>query len=130
MHKVSIHAALLLFIPIFLKLNLHLDLVILIHVQCKYVFSKLHGETNKDGRQISGLFLEVPKRNEMPDYYKVVAQPITVHEIEEKLDYLEYPNVIEFASDVHLLIDNGAHYHSASAEVIVPINCHECFLKS
>ncbi|XP_024372220.1 ATP-dependent helicase BRM isoform X2 [Physcomitrium patens] len=85
--------------------------------KCKSVLSKLHGAVNKDGRQIAALFLELPKRSELPEYYKVIARPINAHLIEEKLDRLEYPSVLEFASDVHLMIDNAARYYSTSAEV-------------
>jgi hypothetical protein len=81
------------------------------------VLSKLHGAVNKDGRQIAALFLELPKRSELPDYYNVIARPINAHAIEEKLDRLEYPSVLEFASDVHLMIDNAVRYYSTSAEV-------------
>ncbi|XP_024392755.1 ATP-dependent helicase BRM isoform X2 [Physcomitrium patens] len=85
--------------------------------KCKSVLSKLHGAVNKDGRQIAALFLELPKRSELPEYYKVIARPINSHSIEEKLDRMEYPSVLEFASDVHLMIDNSARYYSTSAEV-------------
>lgn len=93
----------------------------LVNLQCKSVLSKLHGAMNKDGRQMAALFLELPKRSELPEYYKVIARPITAHQIEEKLDRLEYPSVLEFASDFHLMIDNAVHYYSTSAEVIVPL---------
>lgn len=85
------------------------------------MLSKLHGAMNKDGRQIAALFLELPKRSELPEYYKVIARPITAQAIEEKLDRLEYPNVVEFASDVHLMIDNAVRYYSTSAEVFGPL---------
>lgn len=91
-------------------------------MQCKSVLSKLHGAMNKDGRQMAALFLELPKRSELPEYYKIIARPITAQAIEEKLDRLEYPNVLEFASDFHLMIDNAVRYYSTSAEVMVPSN--------
>lgn len=95
-------------------------ILILVPAQCKSVLSKLHGAMNKDGtRQIAALFLELPKRSELPEYYKVIARPITAHAIEEKLDRLEYPSVLEFASDVHLMIDNAARYYNNSAEVTI-----------
>ena len=37
--------------------------------------------------------------------------------VQEELDRLEYPSVLEFASDVHLMIDNAVRYFSTSAEV-------------
>lgn len=97
-------------------------------MQCKSVLSKLHGAVNKDGRQIAALFLELPKRSELPEYYKVIARPINSHSIEEKLDRMEYPSVLEFASDVHLMIDNSARYYSTSAEVFASSNSTRCVI--
>lgn len=96
--------------------------LVLVRVQCKSVLSKLHGAVNKDGRRIAALFLELPKRSELPEYYKVIARPINSHSIEEKLDRSEYPSVLEFASDVHQMIDNAARYYSTSSEVFASFN--------
>lgn len=93
-------------------------------MQCKAVLGKLHGAVNKDGRQIAELFMELPKRSEMPDYYKVIARPISAQAIEERLDRFDYPSVSEFAADVHLMIDNAARYHSDSLEVCSSALCN------
>ncbi len=87
-------------------------------MQCKAVLGKLQGAMNKEGRKIAALFMELPKHSEMPDYYKVIARPISAHTIEERLDRFEYASVLEFAADVHLMLGNAARFHSDSLEVI------------
>ena len=99
-------------------------------MQCKAVLGKLHGAVNKDGREIAALFLELPKRSELPDYYKVIARPINAHLIDERLNRFEYPSVLEFATDVHLMFDNAARFHRNIPEVLIfcrfiIFNCHE-----
>jgi hypothetical protein len=37
------------------------------------------------GRQISGIFMELPDRKDLPDYYKVIANPISLSDIEVSL---------------------------------------------
>jgi hypothetical protein len=34
------------------------------------------------GREISGIFVELPDRKDLPDYYKVIANPVSLSDIE------------------------------------------------
>lgn len=79
--------------------------------QCKQVLGKLQGAVNKEGRAVTALFIELPKRSECPDYYKVITRPIDARTIEHRLDHFEYPGVLDFAADVQLMLDNVARYN-------------------
>ncbi|EFJ30636.1 hypothetical protein SELMODRAFT_60240, partial [Selaginella moellendorffii] len=85
--------------------------------KCKAVLSKLQGAMNKDGRQVSALLMELPKRHELPDYYKVIDKPIDAKTIEEHLERFDYATVLDFAGDVQLMLDNASRYNTHNAEV-------------
>jgi hypothetical protein len=91
-------------------------------LQCKAVLDKLRGAVNREGRTIAALFMELPKRNELPDYYRVITTPIDAHIIEHRLDHFEYPGVLDFAADVQLMLDNAVRYNQ-TAEVIRLLKC-------
>lgn len=78
------------------------------------MLGKLQGAVNKEGRTIAALFMELPKRSEWPEYYKVIKQPIDARIIEHRLDHFEYPGVLDFAEDVQLMLDNAARFNVTS----------------
>lgn len=80
--------------------------------KCKNVFTRLQGTVNKDGRQI--FFMELPKRNENPSYYRLVGNPIDARTIEQRLDHFEYGSVLDFSADVQLMLENATRYYSHS----------------
>jgi len=82
-------------------------------MQCKNAFTRLQGTVNKDGRY-RALFMELPKRNENPAYYRVIGNPIDARTIEERLDHFEYGSVLDFAADVQLMLENATRYYSHS----------------
>lgn len=90
------------------------DVVFECFMQCKAVLGKLQGAVNREGRTIAALFMELPKRIELPDYYKLITKPIDARIIEHRLDHFEYPGVLDFAADVQLMLDNAVRYNRTS----------------
>lgn len=38
-------------------------------------------------REIAGIFMELPDRKDLPDYYKVITNPVSLQEIEVSLGF-------------------------------------------
>ena len=49
--------------------------------------------------------------NQVPDYDKLVANPIDLSAIRDKLDTLEYEDAFQFVDDVKLLFSNAKIYN-------------------
>ena len=49
--------------------------------------------------------------NQVPDYDKLVANPIDLSAIRDKLDTLEYEDAFQFVDDVKLLFSNAKNYN-------------------
>lgn len=80
--------------------------------RCKIVLDKLQAAINKSGGLITVLFSELPKRNENPGYYRCIVNPIDARTIEQRLDRCEYASVLDFATDVQMVLDNAGRYSS------------------
>eukprot|EP00897_Mesotaenium_endlicherianum_P002991 jgi/Mesen1/271/ME1147617C09484 len=69
--------------------------------KCRAVLEKLRGAVAAD------LFLVLPRRSEDPDYFRTVARPLGVKQIEDGLERGEYASATELAADVQLMLDNA-----------------------
>jgi len=72
---------------------------------------------DKTGRIRSELFAELPSREDYPDYYEVIEQPIALDQIKEKLANSAYKSETELATDMELLFSNAKHYNQEDSQV-------------
>jgi ATP-dependent helicase STH1/SNF2 len=62
-------------------------------------------------RAIIDPFVELPPRNDYPDYYQLIKQPICMKQIETKINKKQYMNLKQFRQDVGLLCANCRQYN-------------------
>jgi ATP-dependent helicase STH1/SNF2 len=62
-------------------------------------------------RDIMGMFLELPDRNDYPDYYQFIAKPIAMNQIKKKINKREYSSLKQFRQDIKQLCDNCRTYN-------------------
>lgn len=77
----------------------------------------LRAAKDKTGRSITTLFLELPNRRELPDYYQLIKLPIAIDTIEVKLQRNEYPNLTTVESDVKRMVANAKIYNDEKSIV-------------
>ncbi|KAK0555443.1 hypothetical protein OC846_001702 [Tilletia horrida] len=72
-----------------------------------------------DGTHYIDYFLELPSREEYPDYYKHIIQPISMREIDIRLKKRDttYPNPYTFISDLKLMFANAKFYNEDGSPV-------------
>lgn len=68
-------------------------------------------------REIATLFLELPDREELPDYYEVIKLPVALSTIEAKLKRNEYPTISTIESDLKRMVQNAKDYNDPKSEV-------------
>ncbi|WRT70655.1 uncharacterized protein IL334_007653 [Kwoniella shivajii] len=69
------------------------------------------------GREITGIFLKLPERRDLPDYYKTIKDPISLEEIESKQLGRRYESFEEFVYDIDLMCKNAMEYNEDGSEV-------------
>ncbi|KAK5195497.1 hypothetical protein LTR47_003810 [Exophiala xenobiotica] len=74
---------------------------------------------DKNGRNVAVHFLDLPDRDEYPDYYQATAMPLSLNIIEQNLKKYEYENLERLESDLKRMVQNAKdynHYKSAIYE--------------
>ena len=72
---------------------------------------------DRSGRLRAEMFMELPSRDEYPDYYQFVQHPISLAEIERKLDERMYINAYALVTDVRVMISNAKFYNEEGSQV-------------
>ncbi|PJF20054.1 hypothetical protein PSACC_00137 [Paramicrosporidium saccamoebae] len=72
----------------------------------------LEEETN---RYRSDLFLQLPERDQYPDYYQLITDPISLAEIEQKIS--DYASVDAFMEDLEKMFGNAMRYNVEGSQV-------------
>jgi hypothetical protein len=77
----------------------------------------LKKSTDKTGRVIAVNFLDLPSKDEYPQYYVAVKMPISLNMIEKKLQSGAYPTMETLESDLKRLVQNAKEFNSTKSEV-------------
>lgn len=84
---------------------------------CQQLYDSIRNIKKEDGSMLCDTFIRVPKRRQEPSYYDVVANPIDLLKVQQKLKTDSYDDVDDLAHDIELLINNAkAFYRVDSAE--------------
>lgn len=82
-----------------------------------------------DGRAICINFLEKPSKKLYPDYYKVIAEPIDMQIIENRIEQEKYQTLDELMNDYQLLFSNCRQYNEEKSQIYQDANTLEKALK-
>ena len=69
------------------------------------------------GRQLSLIFMKLPNKNEYPDYYEVIKQPMNMEKIAATLKNNGYESLEELVSDFILMFDNACKYNEPDSQI-------------
>ncbi len=80
---------------------------------------------NRDGTQLVGLFLEKPSKKDYPDYYEVIASPIDMNTINERIKNGTYRTEEDFLADMRLMFSNCRQYNEEGSDIYEDANVLE-----
>ncbi len=79
----------------------------------------------RDGVQIIGLFMEKPSKKDYPDYYEVIASPIDMVTINDRIKNGSYRAEEDFVADMKLMFSNCRQYNEEGSEIYEDANTLE-----
>ncbi|XP_076295789.1 protein polybromo isoform X8 [Lasioglossum baleicum] len=92
--------------------------VIPLHLQkLKTMYDTIKDYHDAKGRQLSLIFMKLPNKNEYPDYYEVIKQPMNMEKIASTLKNNGYENLDELVSDFILMFDNACKYNEPDSQI-------------
>uniref|UniRef100_A0A671WRK1 SWI/SNF related BAF chromatin remodeling complex subunit ATPase 2 n=1 Tax=Sparus aurata TaxID=8175 RepID=A0A671WRK1_SPAAU len=69
------------------------------------------------GRQLSEVFVQLPSRKELPEYYELIRKPVDFKKIKERVRNHKYRSVGDLEKDVMLLCHNAQTFNLEGSQV-------------
>ncbi|XP_076856974.1 putative global transcription activator SNF2L2 isoform X2 [Brachyhypopomus gauderio] len=69
------------------------------------------------GRQLSGVFVQLPSRKELPEYYELIRKPVDFKKIKERVRNHKYRSLGDLEKDVMLLCHNAQTYNLEGSQI-------------
>ncbi|KAH0228821.1 Bromodomain-containing protein, partial [Aureobasidium melanogenum] len=66
---------------------------------------------------IADLFIDLPSKKELPDYYRTIKLPIAISTVQDKLERHEYPTLSTVESDIKRMVANAKQYNDDKSTV-------------
>jgi hypothetical protein len=70
-------------------------------------------------RRLTDNFLDLPNKDDYPDYYKVIPKPRCISGIQQTLEKDEYDNCLAAFDDLHLVFLNALYYNEDDSQIAV-----------
>ncbi|XP_055708043.1 protein polybromo-1 isoform X1 [Phlebotomus papatasi] len=78
---------------------------------CQVLYDAIRNHKKEDGNMLCDTFIRAPKRRQEPSYYEVVANPIDLLRVQQKLKTDSYEDIEELTSDLELLVNNAKAFY-------------------
>ncbi len=85
--------------------------------QLRKLYRTIEDAKDDDGRQLCEIFLELPDRDEYPDYYAVIHRPICLEEMFDIIEVQGYRSLGDFRADFSEMVSNAKSYNEDESQV-------------
>ncbi|XP_010143148.1 PREDICTED: probable global transcription activator SNF2L2, partial [Buceros rhinoceros silvestris] len=69
------------------------------------------------GRQLSEVFIQLPSRKELPEYYELIRKPVDFKKIKERIRNHKYRSLGDLEKDVMLLCHNAQTFNLEGSQI-------------
>ncbi|XP_061084008.1 transcription activator BRG1 isoform X1 [Conger conger] len=77
----------------------------------KIVDAVIKYKDTSNGRQLSEVFIQLPSRKELPEYYELIRKPVDFRKIKERIRSHRYRSLSDLEKDVMLLCQNAQTFN-------------------
>ncbi|XP_073500540.1 protein polybromo-1 isoform X6 [Phyllobates terribilis] len=75
------------------------------------VYEAVKNYTDKRGRRLSAIFLRLPSRSELPDYYVTIKKPVDMEKIRSHIMANKYQDIDAMCEDFVIMFNNACTYN-------------------
>nr|XP_006127657.1 protein polybromo-1 isoform X3 [Pelodiscus sinensis]XP_025042768.1 protein polybromo-1 isoform X3 [Pelodiscus sinensis] len=75
------------------------------------VYEAVKNYTDKRGRRLSAIFLRLPSRSELPDYYVTIKKPVDMEKIRSHMMANKYQDIDSMVEDFAMMFNNACTYN-------------------
>uniref|UniRef100_A0A8C4PXU8 Uncharacterized protein n=1 Tax=Eptatretus burgeri TaxID=7764 RepID=A0A8C4PXU8_EPTBU len=75
------------------------------------IYSTVVGYRDSAGRLLSEVFMQLPSRRELPEYYELIRKPMDFRKIKDRINGYKYRNLGDLERDVMLLCQNAQNFN-------------------
>lgn len=77
----------------------------------------IRSQLSREPRQRCYLFQELVRKQDYPQYYQIIANPIAMNTIRKKIKNNEYHNLRQYVADWRLMFDNARTFNETDSLV-------------
>nr|CAB3264682.1 protein polybromo-1 [Phallusia mammillata] len=81
------------------------------------LFASVRDYQDATKRMICDIFMQLPTKQELPDYYKVIKKPMEMDRIQQKMQGGHYVKLDEMLLDMLLMFENGCTYNEPGSVI-------------
>ncbi|CAG8568286.1 9276_t:CDS:2 [Ambispora gerdemannii] len=85
--------------------------------ELRKIWNSIKNNRDSKGRQMTLLFETLPDKEEYPDYYEEIKQPIALDNIKSKINANEYLDMKAFHADFNLMFENAKTYNAEGSQI-------------
>lgn len=95
------------------------------------LYEAVRNFTDNRGRRLSAVFLRLPSRSELPDYYAAIKRPIDMERIRSYMVQGRYQDIDSLAEDFILMFNNACTYNEPESLIYRDaLLLHRAFLEA
>ena len=84
---------------------------------CQKVLDDVRYALDRNGRQYAELFVQLPSKEDLPEYYKVITNPIDMSNIQRKIREGKYRRVQDFHDHLARVFQNALTFNEPGSEI-------------
>ncbi|WFD00554.1 hypothetical protein MYAM1_003303 [Malassezia yamatoensis] len=88
-----------------------------LRVMLRWAIQSMTSAQSPQGTLFAEMFMELPSRQDYPDYYQLIQYPISFAEIDQKLEQKEYINPHALVTDLYRMLSNAQYYNEEHSQV-------------
>ncbi|KAL5112565.1 Protein polybromo-1 [Taenia crassiceps] len=81
------------------------------------LYNAVYNHIDDDGHRPRDTFMILPSKEDYPDYYEVIQEPIDLTMIKERMDSNKYPTHQAMVADLRLMFNNARRYNEEDSQV-------------